>query len=344
MPVPRRQLPGAAYDYVLDPARIALRPARPRDGARLLVYDRRRQTVVVDTFRQLAKYLPPQAVLVFNDTKVVPARVVARKSTGGRLVLLVTAWTAHRLTVLADRAIAAGQVLSIQSHHFRVIGQRGSTFTLRPLRRLNVLALLTRHGRMPLPPYLHRSPLSEAERQQAYQTVFARTAGSVAAPTASLHFTRRLVQSLRRHGVATTTVTLHVGLGTFAPLTRERLRSGTLHQEHYAITRATAARLNQYRRAGRPIIAVGTTAARTLESAVRRGKIVPGHGITDIFIRPGYRWTMVDGLITNFHVPRSSLLMLVAAMVGRKQVLKLYAQARRRQFRFLSFGDGMLIK
>ena len=205
-------------------------------------------------------------------------------------------------------------------------------------------ALFEKYGNAPIPPYIKHTPLSSAELKKQYQTVFAKNSGSIAAPTASLDFTKRLLEKLRKTGISTQFVTLHVGLGTFAPLTEENITQGKLHKERYAIDSKTAAFLNRAKKEGRPIIAVGTTAVRALETASdKKGKLAKLSGETDIFIREGYRFRFTDGIITNFHVPRSSLLMLVSAFVGRERLFELYRKAMKKKFSFFSFGDGMLL-
>lgn len=335
----------AEYDYELPASFIAQQPASPRDAAKLMVYDRQTGEISVDTFRQLTDYLPAKAVLVFNQSKVVPARIMATKDTGGKIELLILDWHGRDVTAITDRKLSLSQVVHIGPWSMRVVGQSGPEFTLRMIfSPTKLLPVLDRYGAVPIPPYIKHTPLSHSKLKRAYQAIFAKQPGSAAAPTASLHFTRSLMAKLHRAGIKTEFVTLHVGLGTFAPLKLENLRSGKLHAEHYEIPKATAARLNTYKRQGRPIVAVGTTVARTLESAARRGKLVRLSGDTKLFIRPGYRWQFVDNLITNFHVPRSSLLMLVAAITGLDALKALYAFAKRKKFRFFSFGDGMLIR
>jgi S-adenosylmethionine:tRNA ribosyltransferase-isomerase len=227
-----------------------------------------------------------------------------------------------------------------------VIGRTENQYIFKPSFPISrIIAILMRHGTTPIPPYIKHSPLSEKKLRTEYQTVFARVRGSVAAPTASLHMTPRLFRALKKAGHEVRYVTLHVGLGTFAPLTENQLATGKLHTEQYSIAAPTARALNAAKKAGRPIIAVGTTVARTLESAARgTARLTVPRGATDIFIRPGYAFSFVDGLITNFHVPRSSLMMLVAALVGREKILEIYRTAIQKKFRLFSFGDGMLIR
>jgi len=336
----------AHYDYAYPPELIAQAPASPRDSARLLTYDRLTGRTCFGRFSELPERLPPGAVLVFNETRVWPARLVLKKETGGKAVVLYVSSERGLLKVMCDRRVEVGSRLGLGPRlSFRVSRHEGRYYFLKPsFPAARIGAVLERHGLTPLPPYIKDSPLSESEKKKRYQTVFARRPGSVAAPTASLHFTERLLRRLRSSGCAVRFVTLHVNLGTFAPLTEENLRRGRLHEERYEIDARTAVFLNAAKRAGRPIIAVGTTVARTLESAAdRRGRLRRLAGTTDIFIREGSRFRFIDGLITNFHVPRSSLMMLVAALVGREELLGIYEQAVAYKFRLFSFGDGMLI-
>lgn len=387
------------YDYHFPKELIAQSPASPRDTARLLVYDRKTKRTRFDTFLNLPKYLPPRSVLVFNQTKVIPARIEVKKETGGKAVLLYISHGQKLVTVLSDRRLEIGTTLKLSPRlAFRVQSQQGKYCFLAPSFPLSsLIAILVRCGRTPLPPYITHAPLSERRLRKEYQTVFAKTLGSVAAPTASLHFTKRLLKKLRNAGHDVRFITLHVGLGTFAPLTEENLKTGTLHEEHFSIDSATARSLTRAKREVRPIIAVGTTVVRALESSVQprmedegwpqrkvsrklRGHGAPPSGAsaaesqavsrtpggttasfradipsgrriwisecgvsTNLFIRPGYRFKFVDGLITNFHVPRSSLLMLVSAFAGRQTTMRLYQTAIAENFRLFSFGDGVLI-
>ncbi|MDE2311784.1 MAG: tRNA preQ1(34) S-adenosylmethionine ribosyltransferase-isomerase QueA [Patescibacteria group bacterium] len=334
------------YDYRLPPELIAQAPAKPRDLARLLVYHRLADKPAFDTFKNLGKYLPKNAVLVFNQTKVWPARLVVHKITGGKVELLYISHDKKFVKFLSNRLLRPGDNLKINAKYsFTISKKEGQFYFLRPSFPMSrLMGVLKAYGITPLPPYIKHSPLTETQKRGAYQTIFAKTGLSVAAPTASLHFTRRLLKTLRQKGINEKFVRLDVGLGTFAPLKDDNLKTGKLHREFYQIDRATADFLNLAKKAGRPIIAVGTTVARTLESAAnnrRRLSKLTGH--TDLFIQESYKFKFVDGLITNFHVPKSSLLMLVSVLAGRKKILSLYQQAVKRKFRFFSFGDGMLI-
>lgn len=334
------------YDYEFPQDLIAQEPVFPRDSAKLLVYDKQKNKAAYDTFKNLAKYLPQKAVLVFNETKVIPARLAAKKETGGKVNILYLSAEGKELKVMADRKLpAGGKIFLSDSVFFTVSGQKEKYYFLRPSFSVKKLyGVLEKYGAAPLPPYIKHSPLTKKQLKEKYQAVFARHKGSVAAPTASLHFTGRSMRSLRKSGFDVCFVTLHVNLGTFAPLEEKNIKEKKLHKEFYQIDKKTADFLNRAKKEGRPIIGVGTTAVRALESAARfSGKIDNLSGITDIFIEEGYKSKFTDGIVTNFHVPRSSLLMLVSAFAGRKRLLKLYRQAIQRKFRLFSFGDGMLI-
>lgn len=327
----------ALYDYEVPEGAIAQVPAEPRESAQLLVYNRAAGAVRYDTYAHLARYLPEGALLVFNDTKVIPARLYGTVPTGGKVEIL---FTTHDKALL-NRNVQPGTEIAVESYSVLVHERVGKEFRVEPSWQLHEhTAVLHRLGHTPIPPYIKHSPLHEAELRERYQTTFADKSGSVAAPTASLHFSPALMQTLRGAGHELAFVTLHVGLGTFAPLTDAHLQEGTLHTEHYSIDDETYATLQSAKASGRPIIAVGTTVARTLETLASTGKHA---GTTDIFIKEGYQWQLVDGLITNFHVPRSSLMMLVATLTGRERLLELYRDALAHDFRFFSFGDGMLI-
>lgn len=331
--------------YQLPPAAIALRPSYPRDAAKLLVYDPISRKTSDHLFRDLGSLLPPRSVIVMNDTKVIPARLEAVRVSGGKVEVFVLSQRRRRLTALLNRPVQPGECLRMGKHTLRLIERKnGQALFVTSWSSAQLDTVLQKHGKTPLPPYLKRSPLSESARRREYQSFVAEKPGSVAAPTASLHFTPRLLRRLKAAGHEIVLVTLHVGLGTFAPLTSVQLKSGRLHSERFEISPETGRRIRRAKKSGRSVIAVGTTVARALESSTARGALVAKRGQTDIFIRPGYRWQVVDGLITNFHVPNSSLLLLVASLIGVPTVRRLYRHALRNAYRFLSFGDGMFIR
>ena len=336
------------FDYQLPPEFIAQHPLEPRDASRLMVLDRRSGEIQHVIFRELGKFLQPNDLLVLNETRVTPARLFARKLTsGGKVEILLL----HRQDELTWEALVGGKGLS----QGKRLGLLNKTMEPVPLeaevlavldgsRRLvrfsePVEAHLAAIGHVPLPPYIH-APLQDAER---YQTVYARQNGSAAAPTAGLHFTPGLIDSLKAQGVQFATVTLHVGLDTFAPVTEVDPRQHTIHTEWCELSQTVVDRIRQTRQAGGRVIAVGTTSVRTLESAAFSGELQPIAGPTSLFILPGYRFRAVDAMITNFHLPRSTLIMLVSAFAGRERIATAYQTAMQEGYRFYSFGDAMLI-
>lgn len=344
----------ARFDYHLPDELIAHEPARERDGARLFVYDTATDTINFDTFGHVAEYLPDDSFLVLNDTKVVPARIQVKKETGGKvnLLLLLNEWRPGEPSIwcLSDRKITIGQVLMAEENvSFTVQAQHENIFDVLPNMPVSeLLPLLEVIGTTPVPRYLQPVPLNEQAARERYQSVFAKNPASVAAPTASLHFTPAVFKSLSQHGIPQATVTLHVGLGTFAPITPEQLEAKKLHREFAAISPEEAMHINSWKTAGKKMIAVGTTAARVVESRAQAGQVTSGEGYTDIFITPGYQFQVVDGLITNFHLPKSSLMMLVQALLeykkAKRSLKELYEIAIKEKFRFYSFGDAMLVK
>ncbi len=337
-----------SYNYNLPPGLIAQAPARPRDAARLLIYDTRRDLAQFDSFRNLAKYLPAKSFLVLNKTKVLPARIVLRKATGGAvkvLFLLNEPAGKGEYKILADRKILIGDKLYFDNRHFAiVVEQQENIFFVRPNFSEKILFdFLRRDGQMPIPPYIKKTPLKEKALREQYQAIFAAKPGSVAAPTASLHFTDRVFDSLRQKGIRNFPLTLHVGLGTFAPVRPENFTAKKLHEEYFEIKPADARKMTALRQRGWQAVAVGTTAVRALESF--SGRL--GFQKTNLFIMPGDEFQRTDALITNFHVPKSSLLLLVEAFLkfkkSKRSILDLYEIAKKEKFRFFSFGDAMLI-
>ncbi|MEK7524698.1 MAG: tRNA preQ1(34) S-adenosylmethionine ribosyltransferase-isomerase QueA [Patescibacteria group bacterium] len=336
------------YDYVLPPELIAQVPESPRDASRLFVYDTVRDQIIFDQFRNVDKYLPSDSFLVLNSTKVVPARLMVKKETGGKaeLLLLVNEWRAGDsfIKTLSDRKLTVGQKIFIHKQlGFQIAGQDEKVFLLKPnFPWKDLHKILMQYGTTPIPKYIRHSPLKEAQLRQKYQTVFARKAGSTAAPTASLHFTKSVFTKLAKKGIPHLFVTLHVGLGTFSPVTEENFSKKKLWNEYFDIAKTSARNIRSFKKSGKKLIAVGTTAVRTLESAAK-GK----EHATDLFIFPPYSFKAVDGLITNFHIPKSSLMMLVDAFLQHKKakrnIRELYQVAIQNQFRFYSFGDAMLI-
>jgi len=339
------------FDYELPAERIAQAPPDERDGAKLYLLPRdggeARHAAIVD----LPSLLPERALLVVNDSRVFPARLRGRKETGGKVELLLLhpirdengseTWACLGG---ASKPLRSGMRVFLDGEReAEIVAVNGAEVEVRFASGVRELA--ERIGEVPLPPYIERVRPSEADRER-YQTVYARDSGSAAAPTAGLHLSERLLARLDERGIERAAVTLHVGLGTFAPLRAPGgvVDGSELHAERYVVPEATAAAIARARGDGRAVVAVGTTTVRTLESACdERGLTRAGAGETRLFIRPGHRFRAVDGMLTNFHLPRSSLLMLVAAFGGRERVLAAYRDAVARRYRFYSFGDAMLL-
>ena len=335
------------FDYELPAHLIAQTPAEPRDSSRLMLLDRDRGCIAHHRFHELGRFLRPGDVLVLNDTRVMLARLLATKrKTGGKAeILLLRQLDAQRwVTLVRGSGIRAGAELQLNDSDIavevveeRAQGQRVLRFS-RPL-----YAELETLGQTPLPPYI-QTHLADRER---YQTVYSRHTGSAAAPTAGLHFTAALLEHLQCSGALLARCTLHIGLDTFQPLRVDDVYRHRMHSEFARLDAAAAGTINAAARSGGRIVAVGTTSARTLESAAAHAsageRVSAFAGDTSLFITPGYRWRAVDALITNFHLPRSTLLMMVSALAGRERVLRAYALARDQGYRFYSFGDAMFI-
>lgn len=329
------------FDYDLPARFIAQTPAEPRDSSRLMVLHRATGQIEHRIFHEIGAYLRAGDVLVVNQTRVIPARLPARKESGGKAEILLlrresdTVWEC----LVGGKGLGPGKRLRLADGLEAEIlssleGARRQVRFAEP-----VESHLPRDGEMPLPPYIHEK-LHDPER---YQTVYAQTPGSAAAPTAGLHFTPRLMGELRAQGVLFAEVTLHVGLDTFAPVTEDDPRQHTIHTEWCEVPPQTAEQVNTARAAGGRVIAVGTTSVRTLETAMSANGLAPYAGPTSLYILPGYHFRAVDALITNFHLPKSTLIMMVSAFAGRETVLNAYEIAKREGYRFFSFGDAMLI-
>jgi len=344
----------ADFDYELDPERIAQRPPARRDRSKLLVLDRDDGAIGHHRFDALPELLNPGDLLVLNDTRVIPARLVGRKPTGGRIEIFLVAESGAdgdgavwRCLVRATRKPAPGSVILLDDGlAARVLDRDGDHWRVRleaPDGRIR--ERIERVGRIPLPPYIHR-PNDEPDRadRERYQTVYARKPGAVAAPTAGLHFTEALFERLDAAGVERTCLTLHVGPGTFLPVRGDHVEQHRMHEEAFEIPPAVVAAVSAARRRGGRVVAVGTTVVRALEAAAGDdGRLRPGAGRSDLFIVPGYRFRVADALVTNFHLPRSTLLMLVCAFGGSERVLAAYREAQASDYRFYSYGDAMLI-
>ena len=331
------------FDYHLPESSIAQTPVEPRDSSRLLVLHRDTNELEYRIFRDVTDYLNPGDLLVLNQTRVIPARIFARKETGGRVELLLL----RRRGTLTWEALVGGKGLRVGRMVRVEDGPRAEILEiLQGSERLikfsePIEPYFSQVGNVPLPPYIHEK-LDDPER---YQTVYAKEPGSAAAPTAGLHFTPRLLEELQVKGVRISYVTLHVGLDTFAPVTEDDPEEHKIHTEWCELTQETADLINDTKSKGKRVIAVGTTSVRTLETVgnLSAEKFEPYIGRTSLFILPGYQFKVVDAMITNFHLPKSSLIMLVSAFAGREKILETYRTAVEEGYRFYSFGDAMLI-
>jgi S-adenosylmethionine:tRNA ribosyltransferase-isomerase len=338
------------FDFELPPERIALRPVRPRDAARMLVVRGDDAPFEDASVRDLPRLLKAGDVLVFNDTRVIPAQLEGRRADGEARIgatlhkrIDLRRWQAFlknaKRVKIGDQLVFGGDVTALAEERYA-----DGSLTLFFEGEEPVEVLLDRAGTMPLPPYIASKRGVDAQDLEDYQTMFAREEGAVAAPTASLHFTQRLVDAIDAAGIGRATLTLHVGAGTFLPVKVEDTDDHQMHAEFGRIPQETADRLNAARAAGGRIIAVGTTVLRLLESAVdENGVIQPFAGDTAIFITPGYKLKAVDGLMTNFHLPKSTLMMLVSALMGRERMMAAYEHAIANEYRFYSYGDSSLL-
>jgi S-adenosylmethionine:tRNA ribosyltransferase-isomerase len=331
------------FDFELPESCIAQTPAEPRDSSRLLVLHRDNGIVEHRIFRDVTDYLNAGDLLVLNQTRVIPARIYARKETGGQVELLLlrrrdeSIWEA----LVGGKGLRVGKVARVEDGpEVKILEEMDGSERLIKFSE-PIEPYFPKVGNVPLPPYIHEK-LDDPER---YQTVYAKDPGSAAAPTAGLHFTQRLLEELQVKGVRIAHVTLHVGLDTFAPVTEENPKDHEIHNEWCGLSEETAELINETRERGGRVVAVGTTSVRTLESVAAAGQdaIPPYIGQTSLFILPGFKFQVVDAMITNFHLPRSTLLMLVSAFAGREKILEVYQIAMEEGYRFYSFGDAMLI-
>ena len=335
------------FHYDLPDRLIAQRPAPQRSGSRLLTLDRRSGDVADRRFSDLPGLLEPGDLLVFNDTRVIPARLYGRKDSGGRVEILVERVTAADQCLAQIRASKTpregGGIVLKDGTRLEVLGREGEFFRLRSSEQ-ELSTVLDSQGHIPLPPYIDRP--DSAEDQERYQTVYARRPGAVAAPTAGLHFDAELLEALSERGIQQARVTLHVGAGTFQPVRCELVEEHRMHAEFIDVGEETCGLVNETRARGGRVIAVGTTSVRSLETAAGQspgGEVEPFTGDSRIFIYPGYEFRSIDGLLTNFHLPESTLLMLVAAFAGLEPVLAAYRHAIEQDYRFFSYGDAMLL-
>ena len=336
------------FNYELPERLIAQVPIEKRDESRLMVLDREKQTIENKTFKDIIDYLEPGDCLVRNNTKVLPARLYGRKETGAHVEFLLLnriegeIWECivrpgNKLHIGA-KVIFGDGILKAEVLDTMPGGTRKVEFKYQGIFN----EILDKIGLMPLPPYIHES-LKENDR---YQTVYAKYEGSAAAPTAGLHFTPELLKKIEEKGVKIANVTLHVGIGTFRPVKEDEVEKHEMHSEHFYIKQEDCDKINETKRTGKRVISVGTTSCRVLETIAdeKTGLVKATEGDTNIFIYPGYRFKCLDGLITNFHLPESTLLMLVSALAGREYILKAYNEAVRQEYKFFSFGDAMFIK
>jgi S-adenosylmethionine:tRNA ribosyltransferase-isomerase len=333
------------FHYELPPELIAQAPLHERSASRLLVVPPAPAPFSDLGIRDLPQLLQPGDLLVFNDTRVIPARLFGTKATGGRVEILIERLLPSneaRAQIGASKSPRPGSRIALDAGgEAEVLGRDGEFYRLRFHVPESLEGWLRHAGRLPLPPYIHRDP--DAADDERYQTVFARETGAVAAPTAGLHFDQPLLDALRARGVESGHVTLHVGAGTFQPVRVDELSEHRMHSEWLNVGAALVDRIRRTRANGGRVIAVGTTVVRALESALRDGELQPFAGETSIFILPGYRIRSVDALLTNFHLPESTLLMLVSAFAGRQRIMAAYEHAIHERYRFFSYGDAMLL-
>lgn len=334
------------FDFYLPSELIAQYPAEKRSGSRLLHLDGQSGKLTDSAFAALTQWLTPNDLIVFNDTRVIKARLFGQKTTGGAIeVMIERALNDHEALaqVRASRSPKAGAKLLLEGLiEATVIGREDDLFHLKFLSDASIYDLLEQYGHLPLPPYIVHS--AESEDESRYQTVYAKHAGAVAAPTAGLHFDEVMLANIEAMGVKTAYVTLHVGAGTFQPVKVDEISAHKMHSERYHIPETTAALIAKTKQNGGRVLAVGTTVLRTLESAAQHGPIVASSAETNIFITPGYQFRVVDRLLTNFHLPKSTLMMLVSAFGGHAHIMQAYQHAVKQKYRFFSYGDAMLIE
>jgi S-adenosylmethionine:tRNA ribosyltransferase-isomerase len=330
------------FDYHLPKELIAKYPVEPRDSCRLMVLNRKEKKIEHRIFRDIKEYLEEGDLLVLNDTKVIPARLIGKKETGAKIeVFLLRPVTENRWEVLVRniKRLKPGQRVIFSGDFYGTLVEKYQEGkALFELHGEDINSLIKKYGHIPLPPYIERE--EEEKDKNYYQTVFARKEGAVASPTAGLHFTQELLNELEEKGIKKAFVTLHVGLGTFRPIQTEDITKHKMHEEYYHIPGETLKAIKQTKEKGKRVVAVGTTVVRTLETFAQTGKT---EGFSDIFIYPPYDFKIVDTLITNFHLPKSTLILLVSAFAGKDFILSAYKKAVEMRYRFFSYGDAMLI-
>lgn len=333
------------FNYQLPEALIAQKPLTERDASRLLCMDKVTGRILDGQFTDFIDLIDERDLLVFNDTKVIPARLFGKKQSGGKVEILIERiLDDHRAIahVKASKTAKAGTLIELDGGYCcEVLGRADDLFQLEFKGENSLITILEQIGHIPLPPYITRE--DDESDLTRYQTVFAREAGAVAAPTAGLHFDQAMMAKLKAKGVQTAFVTLHVGSGTFQPVRVEDLSEHLMHKEYFAVLPETVAAVQQARARGGRVIAIGTTAVRALESASKSGQLEAGFGDTDLFITPGYQFKSVDAMLTNFHLPESTLLMLVSAFAGYDHIMNAYRHAIDQSYRFFSYGDAMFL-
>ena len=333
------------FNYHLPESLIAQKPLAERTASRLLHLDRASGAIKDNQFSNFLDLLNANDLVVFNDTKVIPARLYGYKASGGKIEILIERVEAERQAlahIKASKSPKSDSLLNLDGGAIcRVIERENDLFRLQFETEQTLLDLLADIGHIPLPPYIERA--DDSDDLERYQTVFAKQAGAVAAPTAGLHFDQAALDKLEAKGIAKAFVTLHVGSGTFQPVRADDLADHVMHKEFYQVSQATVDAVEQARARGGRVVAIGTTAVRALESASRSGSLQAGFGDTDLFITPGYEFKSVDAMLTNFHLPESTLLMLISAFAGYDAVMQAYQHAIQQQYRFFSYGDAMVI-
>jgi S-adenosylmethionine:tRNA ribosyltransferase-isomerase len=334
------------FDFILPDELIAQFPTSERSASRLLRLDGNTGALADRQFIELPNFLAPGDLLVFNDTRVIKARLTGHKSSGGEVEVLIERITQEHQAlahVRASRSPKPGsRMLLANAFEVEVIERQDDLFLLQFLSESSILELLEQYGALPLPPYISHS--ADSQDEERYQTVYGLHPGAVAAPTAGLHFDQNMLDKLQQQGIRIAYVTLHVGAGTFQPVRVDQIVEHKMHSEMYSVPVATVDAINATRKLGGKVTAIGTTALRALESAARSGELIAGSGETDIFITPGYRFQVVERLLTNFHLPKSTLLMLVSAFAGFEHIQQAYRHAIASKYRFFSYGDAMLIE
>ena len=334
------------FDYNLPEELIAQKPIEPRNASRLMVLNPREKTIQHKHFFELQNFLSAGDTLIFNDTRVIPARLIGHKATGARIEIFLLrrldALTWETLAKPGKKVLEGSEIFFGDELSCEIVGRTDFGGRIVKFKFDGIFEeILERLGETPLPPYIHE----KLENSERYQTVYNRERGSAAAPTAGLHFTKEQMEELKKFGVNLGFVTLHVGLGTFRPVQTENIEEHNMHEEFFSVSPETAELVRRTKESGHRVIAVGTTSIRTLEScAIDEKNIRAGSGSTKIFIYPGYKFKIVDALITNFHLPKSTLIMLISAFAGREFVLRAYGEAVKERYRFFSFGDAMFIQ